>query len=245
MADLQAGRASLVEGVAIQIQATIERENRRAGYKLPTEAELMQQFHVSRSVLREAIGWLKAIGLVEVRHGQGMFVGNPRSLGGCARFVRTSLAIGPADLLQFTEFRSVVESYAVRQAAQRATDAQIEELEALCDRMDRREEPYEEAIKVDFAFHRKLIEITGNQVMLNVMRTMQEFFHAAMVRTTPNPRDHQVSSHLHRAILEAVRQRNPDAAEKAMQAHMEMTRARLENYAARAKEPEPNPAIAG
>jgi GntR family transcriptional regulator, transcriptional repressor for pyruvate dehydrogenase complex len=230
-------RISLVDGVARQLQSIIEREGWAAGHKLATEAELMQQFKVSRSVLREAIGWLKAVGLVEVVHGQGMFVGNPRSLGGCAQFVRTSLAISPGDLLQFTEFRSAVESYAVRQAARRATDAQIAVLEDLCDRMDRRDEPYDEAIKVDFAFHRKLIEITGNQVMLNVMRTMQEYFHTAMVRTTPNPRDHQVSSHLHRAILEAVRQRNPDAAEMAMQAHMEMTRARLEDFARREQLP--------
>ena len=89
----------------------------------------------------------------------------------------------------------------------------------------------EEAIRADFAFHQKLIEISGNELMLNVIRVLQEFFLAAMARTTRRPRDRDVSRPLHQSILEGVRVRSPEAAEKAMQAHMEITRARLESYA--------------
>ena len=63
------------------------------------------------------------------------------------------------------------------------------------------------------------------------MRTVQDFFLAAMLRTAPNPRDRRISHAPHRAILQAVCQRNPEAAEKAMEAHMEMTRARIEAFA--------------
>ena len=95
--------------------------------------------------------------------------------------------------------------------------------------MDQEEKSDEQAIRAAFAFHQKLIEISGNELMLNVIRVLQEFFLAAMAQTTRRPRDRDVSRPLHQAILEAVRVHSPEAAETAMQAHMEITRARLES----------------
>ena len=219
---------SLVNEAVERIQGMIEQERWTAGSRLATEAELIAELGVSRTVLREAIGRLETIGLVQVRHGQGMFVGDPDTLSACVRLVRTAMAISPRDLLQFTEFRSAVEVYAARQAARLAAEEHITELESLCAQMDLEEKTDEQAIRADFAFHQKLIEISGNELMLNVIRVLQEFFLAAMAQTTRRPRDRDVSRPLHLAILEAVRVRSPEAAEKAMEAHMEITRARLE-----------------
>jgi GntR family transcriptional repressor for pyruvate dehydrogenase complex len=94
--------------------------------------------------------------------------------------------------------------------------------------MDGRDPTYEKAIGIDFAFHRKLIEITGNELMLNVMSVLQEFVVEGMLQTTPRPRDRSVSRRLHRTILEGVRKGDGRAAERAMREHMEVTRARLE-----------------
>jgi len=221
-------RKPLVEEVAKALQQLIESQGWVAGTRLGTETQLMKRFGVSRSVLREAIGRLKAVGLIEVKRGKGMYVGNRDSLRGCIEFFRTAIRLVPRDLLQFTEFRSLMEIYAARQAARLASEEQIQELERICELMDKEEVSYEKALELDFAFHCKLVEITGNQLMLYIMQTLQQLFLAAMARTTPNPRDHDVSQYLHRGIVEAIRQRNPDAAEKAMQAHMEMTRFRLE-----------------
>ena len=72
--------------------------------------------------------------------------------------------------------------------------------------------------------------------MVNVMSVLQEFIVEAMLQTTPRPRDRSVSRRLHRAIVEAVREGDPDAAERAMREHMDVTRARLEE-AAQDREP--------
>jgi len=220
---------SLVNEAVERIRGMIEQERWTAGSRLATEAELITELGVSRTVLREAIGRLETIGLVQVRHGQGMFVGDPDSLAACVRLVRTAMAISPRDLLQFTELRTAVEVHAARQAARLAADQDIAELESLCAQMDLEETTDEQAIRADFAFHQKLIEISGNELMLNVIKVLQEFFLAAMAQTTRRPRDRDVSRPLHQAILEAVRVRSPAAAEKAMQAHMEITRARLQS----------------
>lgn len=222
---------SLVNEAVKSIRGMIERERWAAGSRLATETELIAELGVSRTVLREAINRLEAMGLVEVRHGQGMFVGDRDSLTACVALVRTALAITPRDLFQFMEFRIAVEVYAARQAARLATDRDITELELLLAEIDLEDKTDEEAIRADFSFHRKLIEISGNALMLNIVRVLQEFYLAAMARTTRRPRDRDVSRTLHESILEAVRARSPEAAEKAMQAHMVVTRARLESQA--------------
>ena len=226
-------RTSLVSEVVTLLREVIENQGLQPGDRLPTEAELVASLEVSRPVLREAVSQLESLGLIQVRRGLGMFVGDRSSLAGCLKLVRTALAVTPRDLGQFTELRSALEHYGARRAAEQASDEDVAELETLCDEMDRPGLSYEEAIGLDFSFHRRLVQVSGNELMLNVMTVLQEFVVQAMLQTTPRPRDRSVSRRLHRAILEAVRRRDPEAAEAAMREHMEVTRVRLSAAAAK------------
>ncbi|MFZ5833633.1 MAG: FadR/GntR family transcriptional regulator [Planctomycetota bacterium] len=221
------GRTSLVEAVVLQLREQIETESLRPGARLPTEAELTSQLQVSRNVLREAIGRLETLGLVTVRRGQGMFVAEPDKLVACARLVRSAAAISPRDLVEFTEFRAAVEVHVAEAAARCATPEQVAQLAAICDEMDRKGQSYKAAIERDFSFHRALIEITGNQLALNIMTVLHEFFLAAMSQTTPRPRDHAVSQRLHRAIVQAIGIGDAEGARRAMQEHMRVTLERV------------------
>ena len=224
-------RGSLVSEVVTLLREVIETKGLDPGDRLPTEAELVKNLEVSRPVLREAISQLESLGLVRVRRGLGMFVGDRDSLAACLKLVRTAMAVTPHDLTQFADLRCALEHHGARRAAELATQADAAALEALCDEMDRPDLPYEEEIGVAFAFHRKLIEITGNELMLNVMSVLQQFIVEAMLQTTPRPRDRNLSRRLHRAILEAVRKGDADTAERVMREHMAVTRARLEKAA--------------
>ena len=221
-------RTSLVAEVVTLLREAIEKRGLEPGDRLPTEAELVDSLEVSRPVLREAISQLETLGLVRVRRGRGMFVGDRDTLAGCLKLVRSAIAVTPRDLTQLTELRGALESHGARRAAERADRADVAELEELCDAMDRADLPYEEAIGLDFAFHRRLIEVGGNDLIVNVMSVLQEFIVEAMLQTTPRPRDRAVSRRLHRAIVDAVRRGDPDAAERAMGEHMTVTRERLE-----------------
>lgn len=79
---------SLVSAVVDRLRNYIEVKKLSAGERLPTESVLLDQLQVSRSVLREAVGRLETIGLVSVRCGQGMFVGDPDTLSSCINLVR-------------------------------------------------------------------------------------------------------------------------------------------------------------
>jgi GntR family transcriptional repressor for pyruvate dehydrogenase complex len=216
-------RQSLVDTAVARIREVIEQGQLKAGDRLPTEAELSAQLGVSRTVVREAVSQLESLGMLSVQRGRGMFVGTGSGLSGCVKLLRSALALSAKELVQFTEFREAVECYAARRAAESATPDDLAELEALCEAIDRPGTDDLEAMRLDFRFHRRLMALSGNELMCSVLEVLQEFVLAAMVRTTPMPRDRNQSRGRHLAIVRAVRTGDPDAAEKAMRAHLDHT----------------------
>lgn len=221
------GKTSLVDAVAQRIRETIEREGLVAGDRLPTEPELLKRLGVSRSVLREAVGQLRTIGLLTVKHGRGMYVAEADMLMGCVKLFRSALTISSQELIQFTEFRTAIEAPAVRRATELATDQQVDELESLCRSIDVVGLDNAEAMRRDLAFHLRIVELGGNRPMLEVMRVVQELIFEGMVRTTASPRLCQYSLNLHLAVTRAIRARDPEAAEAAIRKHMDELTERL------------------
>ncbi len=220
-------RQSTVNLVVERITQVIRNQGLSAGHRLPGEHDLVEQLKVSRPVLREALGRLQSMGLVDIQRGRGTFVGNATSLANCVRLLRSAVTISPMELQTYAELRSAIEVQAARQAAERATEDDVEELTRLLKQLDDDELPYHEALEIDFRFHRKLLEIAGNPLMQNIMEVIYEFVLTQMVRTTPSQRDSQSGRRLHKAILTAVRDHDPDAAERAMQQHMQAVLKRL------------------
>ncbi len=220
-------RHSLADVIVDRLRGLIDKENLQAGDRLPGEMELVRQLQVSRPVLREALGRLETLGLIQIQRGRGIFVADRDSLAGCARLLRSAMTISPRDLLKYAEVRWGIECYAARRAAELATPEDIAVLEQLLEQLDQPSRDYMDAIRLDLQFHRKLIDITGNEVMQNLMEVIHEFVLAGMVHTTPKPRDRSWSRPLHKAILDAVRSADGDAADAAMRAHMEAVVHRL------------------
>ena len=166
--------------------------------------------------------------LVDIQRGRGTFVGDTNSLANCVRLLQSAVTISPQELLSYAELRSAIEIQAVRQAAEKATAKDIEVLTALLRQLDDEDLPYADALEIDFRFHRKLVEIAGNVLMQNLMEVIYEFVLTQMVRTTPTQRENQLGRKLHKAVLKAVREHDPDAAELAMRKHMQTVLERLE-----------------
>jgi GntR family transcriptional regulator, transcriptional repressor for pyruvate dehydrogenase complex len=217
-----------VDLVVDRITRVIKDQKLGAGSRLPGEHELVAKFKVSRPVLREALARLHSLGLVDIQRGRGTFVGDTNSLTNCVRMLQSAVSISPEELWSYTELRSAIEVQACRQAAEKATPEDINGLAALLKQLDDEQLPIAEALEIDFRFHRKLIEIAGNILMINLMEVIYEFVLAQMVRTTQSRWENQVGPKLHKAILKAIRNHDPDAAELAMQKHMQAVFARLE-----------------
>ncbi len=215
-------RRSSVEQVVERLQGVIEEQKLLPGSRLPGEFELTQVLQVSRPVLREALARMKGVGLVEVRRGLGTFVAAAGNVGKCANLLCSTMTLTPRELLTYAELRAAIEVQAVRQAAERATPEQVIELETLLKELVSQELPHEVVLEIDFRFHRKLIEISGNELMQNLMEVIYEFVMVQMIKTTPSPRANQLGRRLHREIVAAIRKGDPDAAERAMREHMQV-----------------------
>jgi GntR family transcriptional repressor for pyruvate dehydrogenase complex len=206
-------RVSLVETVVQQLRESIERGHLAGGDRLPTESELISQLGVSRTVLREAMTQLQAVGLVTIRRGVGTYVAEHDNLAKCARLARTAMALSSDELIRFLELREAIESHAARLAARLAMESIDQDEEAMC---------------IDLQFHLRLVELTGNRLMLSILNVLQEFIMEGMLRTTPRPRQRMVSKRYHMAIIDAIRNHNPDAAEAALRDHMDLLIRRLQ-----------------
>ncbi len=221
-------RRTTVDLVVDRIAQVIKDQKLAAGSRLPGEHDLVEQLQVSRPVLREALARLQSLGLVDIQRGRGTFVGDTSSLTNCVRLLQTAVTISPQELLSYVELRSAIEVQAARQAAVKASATDVAELAALIKQLDDENLPYTDALEIDFRFHRKLLSIAGNKLMQNLMEVIYEFVLAQMVRTTPSQKDNQLGRRLHNAILKAIRDHDPDAAEAAMRKHMLAVVERLE-----------------
>jgi GntR family transcriptional regulator, transcriptional repressor for pyruvate dehydrogenase complex len=220
-------RRSLVDEVVERLRVVIETSGLAAGDRLPTEVQLVEELGVSRNALREAIRRLETVGMIEVRHGQGMFIGDRDGLSGCTKLFRSAMAMSGKDLTDLAELRCVIEYHTVRRAAELASPEQVAELHEALVRLGAEGQSHEEAIRTDFEFHRKLAEVGGNELMLTLMTIMEELLLSAILLATEKPRAFRSNFEIHRAIWEAVRLNDPDAAEQAMRNHMKVFCSRI------------------
>jgi len=231
--------ASLVDTVVDQVQHLIADGHLESGDRLPKEDELVEQMGVSRTVLREALSRLEATGLVTIQRGRGMFVADASGVASCARLIRNAMTLTGKDLGQFMEFRRIIECQAARRAAELARPEDLAELEALCLEMNRPDQDFLESVRLDFQFHLKIVEISGNQLMHGALGVIQEFIMTSMVKTTPNPRDYDRSRKIHLEIIDAIRSGDPDVAEAAARAHMDLNDRSLKEREGKLRNPKP------
>jgi DNA-binding FadR family transcriptional regulator len=195
------------------------------GSKLPSENELSQTMGVSRVSIREGIQQLVSLGIVETRHGEGTFV---RGLDGPVQFnaLIPQLVLEDIDILYVLEYRRIVEKGAAALAAERATDQDLAEMEAVYGQMVQVRDDVAEFARADLEFHLILAKATGNPVIIkvnNVLRTILEVSMENIVSTLGM----EDGLHYHQLIIGAIRARDAQAAESIMQEHVDRTIVRL------------------
>ena len=200
------------------------------GQKLPSETELIEEFAVSRTVVREAVTRLRAEGLVETFHGRGSFVlAVPESTS----FTVESAAIRTHhDVLAMIDFRLGIECEAAALAAthldaagRAAVQTALEEFVAATP---------DDAVEADFRFHRAVAAASGNRFYLDLVDSLGPMM--IMLTRTRLGAEHSITDaahaervrHEHDAVASAVLAGDPDLARAAMRLHLGNTRRRLD-----------------
>jgi len=205
--------------LADQIRDSIIDGTYPVGTRLPSISEMATSFGVSVPSVREAIHLLQSAGLLNIQHGKGVFV------RGSLRLTPDSLrALVGAKQLPVTdvyEARIVVEIGLVRQAIERITSEEIEELQSLVQKMRSRAGGYEELADLDTEFHLKLALATKNvllaevsKTLLGAMRMYDHFLLSADIH-----RDEAIAGH--EEMVEAIGNRDVDRCVAALRGHLE------------------------
>jgi GntR family transcriptional regulator, transcriptional repressor for pyruvate dehydrogenase complex len=194
----------------------------KPGDQLPSEMVLSEDMGVSRTALREGMRILEAQGVLETRPGVGTVV----LAAGLTQLVKPLkwLALARYGGFSFDEFhgvRSILETEIAALAARGATDDAITSLEGALDDMDSALGDNRLFARHDARFHHVLAEMTGNRLLELLASAMRELLedHIETVVAHIDPRADVMPYHA--AILEAVRARDPVAARRAMQAHLD------------------------
>ena len=203
----------------------------KPGERLPTEKQLTEELSVSRTCVREAIKSLESLQLITVRPKIGAVVLEPSPAALInAEYLSTSAFLQQADSL--IEFRKVLELGLVALAAEKATEADwkamrrvLAEQEAAL-AMDRSTPHgdllFHEAIgKVNIKFHKAVAEATRNPLASMVLQAISGPLVEVSRRTNEMPGVPEAGLRQHWAIYRAIRENNPDKAQRAMRAHLE------------------------
>ncbi|MEU4794414.1 FadR/GntR family transcriptional regulator [Streptomyces sp. NPDC023327] len=207
-----------------------------SGASLPTEPELMERLGVSRNSVREALKALQAVGIVEIRHGFGTYVG-PMSVApmieGLAFRTVAGHYRGEDSLLQLLELREAVETGLIARLAGRVPEADLAELDALVDRMDAEAAAPDGTVRAetDRAFHAALYRGLGNLLLGEVLEAFWDAFHKVRTDLVDVPQDPKVTCRQHREIVQAVRSGDAVRAERAIREHFGNIRTRLSSPA--------------
>ena len=203
------------------------------GDPLPSENSLITVHGVSRTVVREALGQLRAEGLIRTRRGSGSFALTPPTATSDSGFPPPARTV--ADRRALLELRTAVESEAAALAAGRRSSTQIAALEHTLEEFSRAEADPATALDLDFAFHRTIAEASGNHYLLGLldalgpaMITMPSYRLDAGEGSAPGPRLHEVTAE-HTAVLAAIHAGDALTAGAAMRAHLAGSRLRMEN----------------
>ncbi|WP_069757879.1 FadR/GntR family transcriptional regulator [Streptomyces sp. LUP47B] len=188
---------------------------------------LQSELDVSLTVVRESLKVLAAKGMVDARQKRGTFVRSRADWNlldaDVLRWQFEGGRTGEADraLLQsLAEVRAIIEPAAVRLAAERRTDADLAALDAALAAMDRSESDPAHVVDADLAFHRALLAATHNELLERMEMVLESGLahRDRIVHSSPHSEDPLPA---HRAVLDAVRERDPLAAEAAMRALLE------------------------
>lgn len=193
----------------------------KPGQRLPSEAELVKQFGVGRSAIREAMKILQALGVVRIQQGNGTYIvdePSPTMLNPLifAMLLETGMSSN------LVELRRLMEIGYCELAAQHATEADWDTIEAAAlahaDYARQPDPDIEHLARLDLEFHRAILNASHNALVIQLGHAIEELFFAAMRNTYLAITDNfEQSIRFHREIIDAIRAADPTQIHQAIE----------------------------
>jgi GntR family transcriptional repressor for pyruvate dehydrogenase complex len=213
-------KQSLSDRLARRIRGLIQTGDYKPGDRLPAIMEMARRFGVGHPTVREALKKLETMGVVEIRHGSGVYVTRSDEVLVLASPDYTG-AVTKKLLLDLIQSRMALELQSVAEAARNATDEHLREMRRLLTTAGQSLENDEVLSSVNMSYHRQIAIASGNTVLAQLLDVLRELFNEEQRLILDifgsRERDHQE----HLAILDALEQRNATVAVDRMKTHLE------------------------
>lgn len=211
---------NVAQRIVAQVERLLADERLKPGDRLPAEREMAQLLGASRPSLREAVRVLQAQGRLIVKHGQGVFVAEPRS----EQALRSALGTAEISVNELFAMREVLEVPAAGWAAEHVTPEQISELDAQLTELDAAftEDPddFQRLAALDAGFHLRIAAIARNRFLHQTSHVLHDILMSGMQTTLLIPGRRQKSQAQHQRILRALTEHDAAGARRAARVHI-------------------------
>jgi GntR family transcriptional repressor for pyruvate dehydrogenase complex len=211
-------RPRLYEQVVSQIQAWIAENGLQVGDRLPPERELASRLGVSRATISQALVAMEVVGMVSVRHGDGVVLIEP---AGSTKVV-SALRRHAQQLPEIIEAREALETKLAALAAERRTKSDLAAIDEALEVMERDIAAGGRGVEGDELFHAAVTAAGHSALLARLMAEISELIKETRIESLSQPDRPLNSLRGHRRIAEAIRARDGEAAAVAMQDHITM-----------------------
>ncbi len=202
-----------------QLTELIRGGSLKPGDKLPSERLMAEELGVSRPPLRESLRALEYAGVIETRYGDGIYVKSGDFPNAAAPLIFRLL--NQYSLEEMVEMRKIIETSAVRLAAERATEDDLESIREIQNRTQDCLGDMDKFIECDFAFHSAIAESTRNSLLFNTVQTMRKMMNEFNEELLNGEKQREEVWRQHAQILSCIEKKNTPQAVKAMNKHLD------------------------
>lgn len=229
-------RRKVSDEIFLMLQEKIFLGALKPGEKLPPERELSRQLGVTRVPLREALKRLQAMKLVEVRHGDGIYVLDYQSTGSfefLMSVIQSGLPLEKKLVKSVLEFRLMVVPELFRVAAKNATEENIKKLEEIVAKQREAGNDRKRLMELDFEFQTEMARASGNlfaQLLYNSLKPVYLTLSAQFFQAIPDPESIPTHAEL---LINALKTRDGDTLARNTRYFLELANAfMLDNWVA-------------
>ncbi|KHE72045.1 FadR/GntR family transcriptional regulator, partial [Halobacillus sp. BBL2006] len=204
----------IYEQVADSLLDSLKNGTLKSGDKLDSVEVLAKNFNVGRSAIREALSALRAMGILEMRQGEGTYV----KAFDASRFslpVSVAFLMKAEDMKDLLEVRQILEVGAAGSAAASRTEEDLEPMKAALRAMEEAKGNGELGEQADLAFHMALVRASHNQMLINLMNSVSEIMVQAMRETRKLLHTNDGTERLlqeHKRIMDAIESQEEEKA---------------------------------
>ena len=218
MIETQVSRGTRIyEKVVEKLKESISKGEILPGDPLPSERQLMDDFGVSRSSVREAFRVMELLGLIESVPGKGRFVRHPKPPAEDEKNIR----LEDSAVLELMEARRILDPAIAAESAMRATSSDLTRLLRVLTSTEKRLGDPNQRAQSDFDFHLALAEATHNFVFVNITRMNFDLIMATHDKIYNLLDDKEAFLAEHREMYEAILDHNVELAREMASNHID------------------------